>query len=943
MAKRKVSDQRTLQTQIAELRQSLASLDQLARQGLAVEAAQAQARQQLADLEAQSNVRTTAVDQRQQRVDTQINIAQLYQVYQTAPGKATLDENAFRQVLDNYLDWVKREYGYTRLHGLQSLQNTGALDKPLSQVYTSLVAQHRPAVRPGGDRRAARTRRTGEAESETMPEPQPVDMAALLTLGEKIAIVGGAGSGKTTYLSFVAATLASALRGEPLDVRLKPHAPDAPLPVPLLAPLRFWSVYRAECARVPGLLKQEPDAQSLGAFLLWFLRSRYKNFAAAGDFFDRLLRGGRGGLILLDGLDEVVSVDERRLVRDEVERLLLVQYPGNRCMVTAREAGYRDAPFSSDFVRCDVQPMTKEQIAALVGAWCSQIYPQSGDCDSASRELVDAITRLNADREARGQGPLVGTPLMVTMVVSVRYSRRELPRERAKLYDACVDVVLNSEYTGREDDAGARRSVVTAGGPPDKQREWLSQLAFQMHQGGQAGASLDETGVRAILEPVFSERGEAALLQPFLDDVRHRGGLLEERGDRFQFMHLTFQEFLAAQFLARQWTEQRPDFLASVAKDDWWREALLLTVGSLGAPVPYERRRAFVTRLCAMQAPLPAQVAAAELAAVGLADLTEPEPALVEMTQQRLTELFANLKFDQASPTLRARAGNALAVLGDPREAVMTLDSMEFCLVPRGPFWMGSDQITDDERPVHLNEHLRYDYWMARYPVTAAQFRAFVEASGYTVKNKDCLRGVSNHPVVYVSWHEANAFCAWLTPHWQAQGKLPRGWAVRLPSEAEWEKAARGGTELPTATVIRNEWSTIPRPRLEPNPEPRREYPWGDEANPNRANYEDTGIGTRSAVGCFPGGATPYGCQDMAGNVWEWTRSHFGKYPYEPADGRENLEAGDDVRRVLRGGAFNFYRDLARCAYRYRSNPYGGWLNSGFRIVVSPISPTSAL
>src|SRR5262249_45628945 len=162
--------------------------------------------------------------------------------------------------------------------------------------------------------------------------------------------------------------------------------------------------------------------------------------------------------------------------------------------------------------------------------------------------LVAAINQLNADRIRRGQAPLVATPLMVTMVVSVKYSRRELPRERAKLYDACVDVILSSEYTGREDDAGARRRVVHAGGPPDKQREWLSLLAFQMHRGGQAGASLDETGVRSILEPVFKERGEIDLLAPFLAAVRRRGGLLEERGDRFQFMHLTFQEYLAAQF-----------------------------------------------------------------------------------------------------------------------------------------------------------------------------------------------------------------------------------------------------------------------------------------------------------------------------------------------------------------------------------------------------------
>jgi hypothetical protein len=204
-----------------------------------------------------------------------------------------------------------------------------------------------------------------------------------------------------------------------------------------------------------------------------------------------------------------------------------------------------------------------------------------------------------------------------------------------------------------------------------------------------------------------------------------------------------------------------------------------------------------------------------------------------------------------------------------------------------------------------------YDYWIAQTPVTVAQFRQFVTESGYDAHDPDCLRAPENRPVVRVTWHDAQAFCAWLNEWWRAH--LPEGWGVWLPSEAEWEKAARGGASLPVPVQV----TTVARgfsfaaAELRDNSLPQRAYPWGDEFIPDNTNCKEI-VGSASTPGCFERGRSPYGCEDLSGNVSEWTRSLWGEdfsksefgYPYDPDDAkRENLAAGNNVLRVLRGGS----------------------------------------
>jgi formylglycine-generating enzyme required for sulfatase activity len=163
-------------------------------------------------------------------------------------------------------------------------------------------------------------------------------------------------------------------------------------------------------------------------------------------------------------------------------------------------------------------------------------------------------------------------------------------------------------------------------------------------------------------------------------------------------------------------------------------------------------------------------------------------------------------------------------------------------------------------------------------------------------------------PVVGVNWFEAMAYSNWLARMFQMAGRLPEGYTVRLPTEAEWEKAARG-------TRGRN-------------------YPWGRQWDAKRANTLEGHVLRPSPVGIYPSGGSPYDCLDLAGNVWEWTHSLYRPYLYKPDDGRENVE--DTGRRVVRGGSWIYPHRSARGACRGYGRP-GGFSNGvGFRLVVAP-------
>lgn len=376
-----------------------------------------------------------------------------------------------------------------------------------------------------------------------------------------------------------------------------------------------------------------------------------------------------------------------------------------------------------------------------------------------------------------------------------------------------------------------------------------------------------------------------------------------------------------------------------VAEGAFWHEVLLLAVGRL-VHLNGETARPLelIAELCPAR-PGETEVARRQawLAAVGLLEMGLNRVCdnalgreLAERARHRMVEL---LRATHLSPATRAAAGNVLAFLGDPRfraDAWYLPDEslLGFVEIPAGPFRMGSDWkcdplAEDEEGPQHAITLPRY--YISRYPVTVAQFQSFIEESGHKPANEASMRGLSNRPVARVTWNEALEYCNCLTARlreWEGTPKplatllRRKDWRIVLPSEAEWEKAARGTDG--------------------------RIYPWGNEADPNRANYRDTHIGERlSAVGCFPDGASPYGVEEMSGGVWEWTRSLWGDYPYPTSiggqAGRENLMVRDEKNRVLRGGSCWVSQVGVRCAFRLLSGADYPWeWRPGFRVVLRP-------
>ncbi len=745
----------------------------------------------------------------------------------------------------------------------------------------------------------------------------------------RFVLLGDPGSGKTTFVNYLTYLLADAAGA----------GGAAPLPAgsPLAGLLPFRLVLREVGARCIPAAAARGEAQMLWNALRADIAARLGEEAAQALFpmlQQRLL--GEGGLVLLDGLDEVPEADRRRqcLLEAVADLAGLLPAGRSRVLVTARPYAYAAPHWRlAEFATLLLAPLDGAQQERFIGRWYQAVRP------AMKWDEATAAGRAGRLRQALAERPyladLASRPLLLTLMATLHTSWGQLPEDRADLYEETVKLLLSRWQRGGEArgpdgeavlDPGVARVLALEEG---RVRPALHRLAYTVHerqrQSGEAErpADIGAGEVLAAFAPLLPEDLNPRLLVRYLET---RAGLLLARAPGvYAFPHRSFQEYLAACYLAEE-TDLAAALQERVWQDPaWWREVFLLGVGKarqgglsyavhvVNTLLPEGPEEVAGKSATHWQAAVLAGQALADLRFPGVAQDKPPLQAVLKRVQRWLVALL-EAPADLA-PRERAAAGDVLALLGDPRPGVgldaAGLPDLDWVAVPAGPFRMGDDRSGErDERPAH-EVHLP-TFRLARYPVTNVQYAAFARATGRMWRGADFAPRQAHHPAVYVTWHDAVAFCEWLTARWREAGRLGADEVVRLPTEAEWERAARGTDG--------------------------REYPWGEWAA-GRANTLESGIHATSAVGCFAAWNSPCGCADMTGNVWEWCSSLYRPYPYRADDGREKAGAGGS--RVLRGGSWSDTREDGRSAFRDSDFPGLDIDFGGFRccLAARPFSP----
>jgi formylglycine-generating enzyme required for sulfatase activity len=575
---------------------------------------------------------------------------------------------------------------------------------------------------------------------------------------------------------------------------------------------------------------------------------------------------------------------------------------------------------------------------------------------------------------------MAGRPLLLT-VMAIVHNHMDLPGSRVGVYRHCVDILLEhweAERAGGYDRVPLLCDLAKAS--IDNLKSGLCEVAYKAHcinvteQRSDGSAFVTDDVLTGVMNRYLGENNRRL----FVDYCKHANGLLilEKRltgqngiaMTRYTFPHETFLEYLAALYLIHRPEEEALKQVVTLAGNRDWREVIRFYGEQLcfdgGNPRP-SLAKTLLRKLAGEKLPVNAEDGrriwmAGELLSDwkrGTPKEVTNDPELEEKIVRRLVELLQSPTALRHEPMAWTSAGHALAALGDSRPGVGLKDKLPDILwvaIPctgSGGVMLGTGDKPDLEAednefwPVNQQPFVIQDFKLAAYPITVTQYQAFMKADGYTeTMGKSWWSKVgwetvivgqkkheprlwkylqlrqANHPVVGVSWWEADAYCRWLTQMLRERGLIGLNETVRLPTEAEWEWAARGPQNL--------------------------RYPWGNEWDALKANTDESNLGRTSPVGMYPTGAARWWddqadieehVYDLAGNVWEWTGSAYTE-DYAGAHKQVSVvEKELSPKIVVRGGGCLYPSLKARSACREQVDTDDYWLNPGFRVVLSSI------
>jgi formylglycine-generating enzyme required for sulfatase activity len=760
-----------------------------------------------------------------------------------------------------------------------------------------------------------------------------------------LLVEGAPGSGKTTILMRVAMALAKALRGDTSSAQEMGFT--EPYPLPVFVPLRhFWTYWR-NLPATERIFTGTP-------LLLKYLRAALGQHISEDGWLTSYLASGCIAL-LFDGLDEIPDEVGRQqtsgVIRDFVR-----QYAKCRVALTTRPAGLTSVIRNNLLTQgrlayCEVRPLDEEQVARFIRAWYRALVTNPIESERKAQELFRGIK--GNPRVAE----LARTPILLTAIAVVHQSRGDLPERRADLYDHCVKA-LCGRWDAAKDEEGRQ---LTGEYGEDTKLSLLQEIAFVIHnQGGDARTIERGTLLKLLNKRLQLDAKQSPTFEKFnilLEYMVDRTGLIIPDGDTtYRFRHLSFQEFLAARHICDR-ADDAVEELAPRLADPWWREVVQLAPAYKALNSISDARRLLATLAVHAREQVDVESLASAFGTIAraLLDLKEYKVDRLEETAIEIEPDFLRVLDDPmqpGDPRVRAEIAECLGRFGDPR----LKNETRWVTVPAGEY---CHRFLTEEAVPSQGEEIWIQisgFCIQRWPVTVSEYRIFVDDRGYARRQwwdeagwgwlqresvafpdrwEWQIDSASNYPVVGLSWWEANAYCRWYSA---MRNGLPGGWLVRLPTEAEWEKAARGGRSLADGVI---------------NPAPKREYPWvGDWSEGNTNCGEGNWLGAVTSVGCYSKGFGPYGAWDQAGNVWEWCLDWHDPRAFSRAEHVDPVvddlkgvpmvyvvRSGERVLapcRVTKGGSWTTDKERARVSFRNRLEPSKRLDDQGFRCAAVP-------